>query len=325
MNFFEAFDEARYQFTIGDAKKPELNVLQVGLVGVFFLDKAYQRRDVIAQALELYAQHYGDKLKWGCFGESMKKRNWDAGVREQCLYHVRSESPMEYINFFWSSSAVGYGYVGDYVIDAMSPAGWYEDVHKPLSYLRFYLPVEELSSDNALESSLLLPLCNLLRPLHGYFGLGLQSCHDHEDYQHVEYELAQEFRAIDVGHSIVGNNLFRTGFKSVNWYTILDQQWIDKLGGADAIRIQLPDERIALLPYSHGLVIRAGEWPELGWIEKTSYPDLYVKVNEVLKPVRVPKLQGLHYGSVAGEIRFDERTSNEWVRRFDDPPLPGAA
>jgi hypothetical protein len=322
MSFFDDFNEARHQFTIGDAKKPELNVLQVGLVGVFFIDKGHQRREAIAQALELYAQRYGDKLKWGYFGENMKKRNWDAGMLTQCLDYIQSESPMEYVNFLWSSSAVGFGYVGDYAIDAVSPAGWFEEVHKTLSYVRFYLPIEELQGNvTELETSFLIRLCDLLRPIHGYFGLGLQNCYEHEDYQHMEYELAEEFRAVDVGHPL-GRKELRAGFKTVNWYTILDQQLVDKLGGADAIRTQLPDERIALMPYSHGIVIRAGDWPELGWVKKNPYPELYVKVNQALQPVRAPELQSLHYGSIAGEIRFNPRTSNEWLRRFDNPPPP---
>jgi hypothetical protein len=319
-NFFEAFEDARHQLTIGDEDDPERNVLQPGLVAVFFMDKAYERREAIAQALKNFCQRYGDKLKWGYFTGNMKDRQWSDADLSKCLDYIRTTSPMEAVEFRCSSEA-GFGYVGEYGMNAYSPAGWYEQVHKPLSHVRFYLPVEQLK-DGGVNSvqEFLLELCGLLKPLHGYMGLGIQQSYEHEDFQAMEYELAQEFNGLDVGNPAVGSKTFRGGFKSVNWYTILDDQWVSKLGGVELIRSQLNDERIQLLPYSHGLVVKAGEWPELGWIKKNPFPELYVKVNRVLKPARAPEVQSFHYGSVAGEARFGPRSSNEWLRRFDDAP-----
>jgi hypothetical protein len=45
-------------------------------------------------------------------------------------------------------------------------------------------------------------------------------------------------------------------------------------------------------------------------------------VNKVLKAARAPAVQSFHYGSVAGEARFGERSSNEWMRRFDSDEVP---
>ncbi|EJO9054921.1 DUF3396 domain-containing protein, partial [Cronobacter sakazakii] len=53
------------------------------------------------------------------------------------------------------------------------------------------------------------------------------------------------------------------------------------------------------------------------------YPELYVKVNKVLKPIRAPEIGSLGYGSIAGEIRFDRNSTARWLARFDVdlPPL----
>ncbi|EMT6384464.1 hypothetical protein LHV18_01085 [Providencia rettgeri] len=75
MNFFEKFEQAKYEFTYGEEDDPEnRNVLQVGLVAWFYLDKAYtqENRARMAQAFQLYQQEYGDKLKTGYFDDPNK-------------------------------------------------------------------------------------------------------------------------------------------------------------------------------------------------------------------------------------------------------------
>lgn len=316
--FFEAFEEARHELTIGDEDAPELNVLQPGLVAVFFLDKSYERREAISRVLAMYCERYGDKMKWGYFSDDMRNRTWDSKMLAMCQQYLVGD-PANAVYFRWSSE-VGFGYVGDYTIDAFSDTGWFEQVHKSLSYLRFYLPVEELADGGTQQlQEFLSAVCDLLKPIHGYMGLGIQQSHDDNPFQAMEYELAQEFNGLEVASPLSLDEL-RAGFKSINWYTILDQQWIDKLGGAESLRTQFNDERIQLIPYAHGLIVKAGEWPELGWVKRNPFPELYVKVNRVLKPVRAPELECLHNGSIAGEARFSPRSSNLWLRRFDDAP-----
>lgn len=46
-------------------------------------------------------------------------------------------------------------------------------------------------------------------------------------------------------------------------------------------------------------------------------PELYVRVNEVLKSVRTPSFGSFHLGSNAGEIRLNETLTAEWQKRFD--------
>jgi hypothetical protein len=64
-------------------------------------------------------------------------------------------------------------------------------------------------------------------------------------------------------------------------------------------------------------MIQAGEWPALGWVKETPYPELYLKVNKVLQPIRAPEIDSLGYGSIAGEIRFDANSTARWLSRFD--------
>ena len=315
MDFFEQFKEARREFTFGDAENMDRNQLQVGLVAMFYIDQCYlpHKRQGLAEALKLYYRHFGDQFRWCGFDH--KEHKPSEKTLEQCCQYLQDQS--KDVNFAWSSETSGWLHVGDYAADALSIQGWFEQVHKELSYFSFYLPVEALKGEGKqLFEMMLLECCRLLQPLHGLAGLGMQVCYENEEFQDLEYEVAQEFNCIDIG-SPSTNRYLRTGFRSINWYTILANQWIDKLGGAISLKQQINDERIALLPFDTGMMIRAGDWPELGWVRRNPYPELYVKVNNLLKPVRAPEVTSFHYGSIRDEIRFGPESSNEWVRRFD--------
>ncbi|MCH4875310.1 MULTISPECIES: DUF3396 domain-containing protein [Pseudomonas] len=49
------------------------------------------------------------------------------------------------------------------------------------------------------------------------------------------------------------------------------------------------------------------------------YHNAQISVNAVIKPLRVSNISSLNYGSIAGEVRLNERTSSLWMRRFDLP------
>ncbi|HCE9700624.1 type VI immunity family protein [Pseudomonas aeruginosa] len=232
--------------------------------------------------------------------------------------YIVNTSPMDAVEFK-CMSRLSLGHVSDYMFGAFSPEGWFEKIHKTFTTVRFYLPVEEIRGEGkARFESFLLKCCALLRPLHGAAGLGIQECHDWEDYQIIEYETAWAYRGVDVCGP-TGNEEWREGYSNLNWYTFLAHHWIASLGMHEELKVKLDDERIALLPYEWGTAIRAGDWPALGKAQTDPRPDLYVKVNNAIRSLRVQDIGSLHYGSIAGEVRFNPLTSNLWLRRFDTP------
>ena len=321
MNFFDRFDEASWEFTYGDECNPELNVLQVGLVGIFHIDEAWrpEKRRAIAEAIERYIQDYGDRLQSGYLVNVNKPEPFiknDGNGRIQRFLELEDDDA----DTRWCSSH-SLDYVSDYQIGAGLPAGWFEHVHRSVSYVRFYLPVTELKEDGGKErfERLVLDFCALLKPMHGLAGLGIQQLYEEHKFQHLEYEIGQMFNGIDVTTNSTNRGL-RNGFSSINWYTFLADEWVEKLGGKRALANHFDNTEIKLLPYEGGLAIRAGEWPELGWVEREPYPDLYVKVNQVLKPVRTPEMGSFGNGSIAGEIRFNKTSTTQWLARFDNAP-----
>jgi len=316
MDFFEKFNVARKEFTYGDPEDMSRNHIQVGLVATFYIDQCYlpQKRQGMVEALKLYNEHFGRYFKW-CYFDSKQLKPSEENL-EKCTSYIQRQD--DAIEFMFSSEESPLLHVGDYMVAGLSMQGWFEQVHKDLSYFRFYLPVEVLQGEGRVHFEKLLLKCfQLLKPLHGSAGLGMQVCYENEEFQDLEYDIAQEFNAIDIG-SVLGEKDLRDGFRSINWYTILSDQLLAKLGGINHLIEKIDDERILLLPFETGVMVRAGDWPELGWIRENPYPELYVKVNELLKPARATEVGSFHFGSIEDEIRFDKETSNEWVRRFDN-------
>ena len=216
-------------------------------------------------------------------------------------------------------SRLSLDHASDYLFGVFSPAGWYENIHKRITTIRIHLPVEELRNDGKSKfESFLLNCCTLLRPLHGAAGLGMQDCHNWEDYQSIGYETAWSYRGVDLCPP-TGNKRWRGGYVNLNWYTFLAHHWIASLGTPEELQAKLDDPRIVQIPYEWGTVIRAGDWPALGKAQVDPQPELYVKVNNAIRSLRVADIGSLHYGSIGGEVRFNPLTSNLWLRRFDTP------
>jgi len=320
-DFFAEFDAERWHFTFVDEADQTLPVQQVGVVAIFHLIDAYlpTRRKGIAEAFSLYYELYGDKLKGGYREDKgMIVRPFSKMGFDDYQDYIIKSSPMSVVEFD-CMSRLSLHHPSDYLFGVYSPAGWFEKTHKTFTTVRIYLPVEELQGEGKERfENLLLKCCSLLRPLHGAAGLGIQQCQNWEDYQTLEYETAWSYRGIDVCIP-TGNEEWREGYSNLNWYTFLAHHWIEYLGSTEELQAKLGDPRIAVLPYEWGTAIRAGDWPALGKAQVDPQPELYVRVNDVIRNLRVQDIGSLHYGSIAGEVRFNPLTSNLWLRRFDTP------
>ncbi|CAG9226197.1 conserved hypothetical protein [Paraburkholderia tropica] len=319
--FFDAFEAERWNFTFMDEADTTKPVQQVGIVAVFHLVDAYLpfRRKNIAEAFTIYNNYFGEKLVAG-YREDIGMKIIPYGRNEflDCIKYIETIGSNDAVEFKWMSRS-SFELVSDYMFGVYSPEGWYEKIHGSLTKIRIYLPIDELRNGGRLRlEEMLADLCRLLRPLHGSAGFAIQECHTWEDFQHIEYETAWAYRGVDVCIPS-DNKTWREGYTNLNWYTFIAHHWLAKLGTPQELKAQLDDERIAVIPYEWGSMIRAGDWPQLGKTDINPKPELYVKVNEAIKTLRVEDIGSLHYGSVGGEVRFNKRTSNLWLRRFDSP------
>lgn len=101
-------------------------------------------------------------------------------------------------------------------------------------------------------------------------------------------------RAVYAGlHS--GAAVGRWGFiKCVSWYTLLGNLFVERLGGDVALRMALVRDDIRVERINHCMLVRAGPFPRLGAPEE-GLPETYVFVNKVLRVLRNPRPDGLHF------------------------------
>ena len=318
----DEYQENYNRFTYGHYLDPNNieDAIKTGLVGCYYLDQGYlpEKRQAIGQVLALYDKYWGDKLKFGFFDGNPNQLHPYQKFSIDKKQDLINNYAFETLNFYWSN-VNNLEFVPEYLIKTFSKPEWYVKLHQNITYVQLYLPISELK-EFGVEQLIALnqQISKILQPMHGFFGLGIQHSHEYYDYQYLEYELAHQFLGLDISNDEDDEHL-REGFKCINWLTILSDRLItDKLGSLETLKEHNNDNEIRFYPYAGGVVVRAGEVPELGDVASNPYPKHYVNVNALLKPARAPEIASLGFGSINGEIRFNNRTSKEWQCRFDD-------
>jgi hypothetical protein len=338
VRWHDEWDEAAWYFTYVDEDDKSKPVLQGGLVAIFYVINAAEpeRRKALINILREFGDRYSAQLQWGAWGSgsdfTKNIKSYTAERFQASILNAEQEIKDNVVQFIWSSGA-DMDHADSYQIGTLFAARWYERVHKAVSYLRFHFPVDLLHSPGrqALVDDLLKTV-NHLKPLNGYMGLGFQQCYESHRYEDLEYDNAIKFNGLDVGNPI-GRDELRYGIKSVNWLTFVDDSLLALIGGRKGLTDQAtfinhylfeqatlkhePPQQLTLHFYDGGVMVQAGDWPQLGWVEHDPYPVAYVAANLLLRPVRVKELGSLHLGSIVGEVRFNKASSNEWLRRFD--------
>ncbi|ABO60378.1 DUF3396 domain-containing protein (plasmid) [Burkholderia vietnamiensis] len=219
-----------------------------------------------------------------------------------------------------------------------------------LSYLKFNVPMSLMASDEGIAQyeTFLRYLCSRLSVRGGYGGLSPILPYSGHRYMPQEWALASRFSGLEIdstAHLIrdrydpvsyegeskddmtavydylhPGAKVGRWGFiKGVNWYTILGELYVERLGGEGAIRSALDRADIRIERVGECLLIRAGSFPRLGAPEE-GLPEPYVFVNTVLRQLRDPDSDGLHT-YIPDLPSADKGNAKGWYARFD---LPGA-
>jgi len=153
-----------------------------------------------------------------------------------------------------------------------------------------------------------------MKPIHGYAGLGIiesLATATRERHEQTVFSLAQHFPGLEVDYPTVHSLNCAKGIKGVNWLTILSEPFAAQLGGASTLQKRLGDQ-FTTYSYSGGVIIQAGPQPQVG--SGNECPDLYIKLNTILRPIRASNGHPFHH---YGANRFDLHRSNEWLQRFD--------
>lgn len=192
-----------------------------------------------------------------------------------------------------------------------------------LSHMSLVLPWNYIQDDAGMVrfESWLMFLCEQVQPYSGDAGYCLVLPRDYHDYFPLEYQLAQRYPPLQVNSTAhTTSHEYAYGTRGVNWFTILSQEYIKRLGGEDWIRqILSKHSDIDLISNRDYCLIRAGMYPDLtprtDGLSKT-----YSIVNQLIRPIRLKpeRTDSLHF---AGSNQFKKDSSIAWYARYDAGPL----
>lgn len=163
-------------------------------------------------------------------------------------------------------------------------------------YLRFNLPFAwERDNDGPALLTLMRELCELLSPLHGSAGMGFVYPPAHVDVYDAGvsgafYAGAHRFPGIDATPPLGGNGEL-DALPTLNWLTAVSDQFLERLGGAVAVRKALESGPFQFYEYPGGVLYQAGSAPLAGDREQENIPLPYRQLYQVLKPVMMTSVE----------------------------------
>jgi hypothetical protein len=291
------------------------DAVMIGLLVTVFFDNQVTRevRERIADAAEDYIHLVREHLRWSVPPKA--KREYPIGS-------TRTKFPREWLpdhpdgeswSFVFHGGNAGRAASAFYVEGFGSRFA--DDTE--LGHLHISFPLLWFADPSAgTFPEYVLKLCQNLRPLSGYAGVGVLESFDGytaDKFQPVVREIAERFPGLEIEARVEHGISLNTGIKGVNWLTILGDRWLKEVGGFDSLRARL-DDAFGLYPYDGGVIIQAGSKPQIGDTHANRWPKHYVTLAKVLKKIQIKDHRPFHFG---GPGRMNHEASKAWLFRFD--------
>jgi len=298
-------------------------IVRLGLITTLYFRQGHTpdvKRRVEACFTRFY-ETFKPMLKWQLY---KRMRRLTPSGFASCRRHIVHSCPED--QFVWSIASATQAEVATYSLFVMNTAEGQAENDR--SCLKMVLPWSYLVEPGGLKKyeAWIRYLSSEVNAEHGFGGLACVLPCDGHQYLSWEFQLAQRYIGliVDPGPHIESLRLLDR-IKGVGWYTVLGDTFVRRLGGSDRLRGELSAHSdIVFHSYTSGLMIRAGEVPELGSIERADFSP-YRAVNRVIKPVRLQDTGNLHPYLPPG-AGFNEHTTAQWFARFDEkdqPPVDG--
>lgn len=294
--------------------------VNLGLIITVFFKEGHtsEVRRKMVECVDCFYNEFKSILKKTVYGSKwvgITEKNYQK-KRQQLLDLTEEETASWYLG----SAEKDYE-APDYSILVMNTRIFHNDNDRSVIKLTFPLSLLKEPDGKKHYQAWLMWLCESFAVESGYAGLSFVLPYEFHRMFPYEYKLAKRFPGVMVDSigmldgRVVVNNL-----KSVCWYTILGNSWVDKLGGAEKLSHRLEKTpEIELLSYNRGLILKAGALPPgLGETHTEDLPPLLVKVNQIIKPIRFDGSRSLHFYSEHENFQFDDDSSTKWYRRFDE-------
>lgn len=203
-----------------------------------------------------------------------------------------------------------------YAISAYAP---FRKPRPSLGFLTVSMPFTwvEHAAPGSLQR-VLYDICQMVRPFHGYAGLGILRHPNYAFARKAEpfvVPLARRFPGLELDQPVGHARQCLDGIKGVNWLTVLHDDLVDKLGGTSAFADHARMFDLSWSTYDGGGILQAGPSPQLGDLDQDMVPESYAKAHELLKSVRAAYDEVIIGERIEGLDR--KMFSRAWLDRFE--------
>ncbi|WP_447927852.1 type VI immunity family protein [Vreelandella sp. EE27] len=242
-------------------------------------------------------------------------------AQARSLREMLSRMDENYPLSFYYTSGQQSNDASDWYFRIFGSAGWESNIGRDLSVIVFSIPLL-YQEQHSLEFLHLFQDCaRQLNAEHGYAGYAFNlSVTNRGENEPTEAFMAERMPGLDAGTAALLTNRpeFKKGkIKTVSWLTLLDQERLQRVGGLNALKAQLPNSHFAFYEAGSSVVIQAGAYPYIAGDAEGTRPAPYVLLNHLLKDIRCETVGGLHGGSRHGELRLTGWAADQWLKRLD--------
>lgn len=317
-------DEARYMDPAWPTElEPEgMTVLSAHWQSCFYFWGGHTKakRAALAQCMARYIDLFDDKLTWGF--KTQPNGRWRATWRDhtKSFEQVLQENPDAIEYYLASGNPKWEDYASPFIVSCMTKYNWEK---REGSNLCIRVPHQYVLDDSyrPLIDELINQCLKLLSPYYAISGLQSATPYNQNSVAPDVYQQAQHNLGIMQGDIYSDGRKMQHGIKSLDWLTYISHELAHGYGTAEQFYQQAKRQQIDITPLDNGYLIKASELPQvLPVIEPI--PDDYIKINDLLRPLRNGAYGMLSIGGWEDEPpRFDLMSSDAWIRRFDAPNI----
>lgn len=289
------------------------------VVGVGFVFTAYfwngHKHDVrlaVEKCFKEFTQVFDNPFKWGFDNDAGKFK--DVEKIPAMNDYIKSMDGDDTLSYFLSS-AENHESVGEYTFSCLTEREW---MSNNLSVLKFSVPRDVVYDESKFEclKGLIHGFIKHLNPYHASAGFSVVSTYEETIWDGGKYDLATRYNTLMVEDFASDSIKSAFGIKSVNWINFVSKKLAACIDGPLNIPAYFSKGGFKAQEVDGGFLIQTTEFPQISHIGE-SVPDEYLKMNALLRPLRIGNFGSMGSMSINGEIRFDEFTTDLWIRRLD--------
>lgn len=295
----------------------QLTAARVGfLATVYFKNPdAPETRRRLSKCIGTLIEVLGQQLRWAQMGEG-ERLSAVVGVSPEPYIPAIAATPPEQLVEFSAHSGDKAGDAGHASIYAYAPFDMGGD---ELGFFGFTMAIGQLEAHpSGMVVNLLAQLCELIKPFHGYAGLGIvrnPNPYMAERAERFVLPLLRRFPGLELDMPATHVLKLCDGIKGINWLTIISDQLAEQMAGRARLAETAVKEGLSVIDFNGGVIIKAGPAPQLGDLEAGWVPELYQKADALLKPLRCSDPDLIIGDDVDGVAA--ETFSTAWYARFE--------